>query len=148
MGVQRLTPSSSSPAYRIKGSPTTGLLVLPSLAALVYVSNGGSAWTYGAWTQIESGLAYDAYLVGTIIRGSSDSNRVQIGKGGAGSETVLLQVPSIELTGAGQMPIALLPFPLLIPASTRISARSAGSNPAQQQQVGLAVVRASDLEAF
>ncbi len=112
--------------------------IYPTAAAGTTLT-GGAADTYGVWAQIIAAASVTADIWITHIEintGNTATNYiVQIGTGASASETGRIALPYMRqaVTAAGNVPSVLipLPFPLRVPASTRIAGRvqdTAGSS--------------------
>lgn len=105
-------------------SSTPGVTVAPS----------ASAHTKGSWVEVVASAAHDVHLItivsyGTFVSGGRTTFLLDIGIGGAGSETVLIPNLIVGYAGSGVGMKHEYTFPLFIPAGTRISARcQANSN--------------------
>lgn len=107
---------------------TTGvkLTCLPEHASHVLMTPSSTPWANGNWAQITSGEGHAISVVGIAFANKHDDVHVEIdiGIGGAGSETVLTTFRSVtaarDLGTEWQM---FLPNPIAVPPGTRIAAR-------------------------
>lgn len=121
---------------------TNRYLAYPAAAAgISRASSGGVAWSFSAYTEIvpASTIASTFYLAGftwcwhTPIAAADVTYEwlIQIATGGAGSETVIAEIPcSIRgdtLVGYVPSNIVIFPEPKQIAANTRVSMRVAYS---------------------
>ncbi len=97
------------------------------------VSSSASANTYGSWTEMRSASGNALYIVGIDVKPADDSSldyiQIDIGTGGAGSETSVGEAKTIarlHTIGSqwGTYKIEL-PYPIPVAASTRIAVRVA-----------------------
>jgi hypothetical protein len=99
--------------------------VLPSAAVGVTVTAGGSAWTSGSWAQLRSASGSALVIVGIVFGAPSASTdfELDLGTGGAGSETVITTL-RLNVSNQGMPSVLMLPNPLdNVAASTRLAAR-------------------------
>lgn len=113
--------------------------VYPPAAAPVTLPAGAGSWLNGAWTQITSSTAAAVVISGLVTNASSAGSEweIDIGKGGAGAETVIHTVRGRSSAGglSGSTDQCYnFHNPLdNVPASTRIACRlrtTAGNNTA------------------
>jgi hypothetical protein len=90
----------------------------------VTVTSSATANTKGSWTQLDAATGFEATsLVLTVNTQFGDTQYLlDIGVGGAGSEQVL--IPNLHFAYANGT-VAVLTFPISVPAGSRISARVA-----------------------
>lgn len=97
------------------------------------VSSSASANTYGSWTEMRAASGNALYIVGIDVKPADDSSldyiQIDIGTGGAGSETSVGEAKTIarlHTIGSqwGTYKIEL-PYPIPVAASTRIACRTA-----------------------
>lgn len=97
------------------------------------VSSSASADTYGSWTQMRAASGNALYIVGIDVKPADDSSldyiQIDIGTGGAGSETSVGEAKTIARLHTissqwGTYKIEL-PYPIPVAASTRIACRTA-----------------------
>ena len=98
---------------------------LPPAAAGTTVTAGGSAWANGTWGQLRTAAGAALVVIGVVFGTPSviAEYELDLGTGGAGSETV---ITTIRLTAVsrGQPSVLMLPTPLdNVAASTRVAAR-------------------------
>lgn len=114
----------------LKTSGVGYFLIPAGPGAGVTLTVGGSAWTYGAWTQLIASTAAALYIIGILIDpatvGTSSQHQVQIGIGAANSETGVSEVKHYVGSGVGSVGMVPFPIPIPVAASIRISARVAG----------------------
>lgn len=94
---------------------------LPDGAAAVKLTAKAVAWTYDAWTQIVASVGAGDVLLAAIYTenpSAATDYDVNIGSGAGAAEVPLATVP-IFLGVAG-----VLPFPILIAATTRLAGRT------------------------
>lgn len=121
---------------------TNRYLAYPAAAAgISRASSGGAAWSFSAWTEIvpASTITADFYIAGitwawhTPVAAADTTYQwiIELGTGGAGAETTIIQVPSNirSDTSAGYVPSMNVNFPepKFVAANTRISVRVAYS---------------------
>ena len=97
------------------------------------VTSSASADTYGSWTQMRAASGNALYIVGLDVKPADNSSldyiQIDIGTGGAGSETSVGEAKTIarlHTNGSqwGTYKIEL-PYPIPVAASTRIACRTA-----------------------
>lgn len=121
---------------------TNRYLSYPAAAAgISRASSGGAAWSFSAWTEVVpvSTITSTFYLAGltwcwhTPIAAADVTYEwiIELGTGGAGSETTIVQVPASirgdTLVGYVPTNVVMFPEPRTISANTRISVRVAYS---------------------
>ncbi len=154
-----LTPGGAG-MNKVTGS---GYLVMPAAATGIDPANSGSAWTNGAWSQLLASTAEADSIIGIIASWNTLENStfaeadVDIGTGGAGSETVVSTVPLIRHpieSGVGTMSPAIainfimLPAPIEVATSTRIAVRVRSSvTTGEPANIRLIYAKAAELVA-
>lgn len=154
-----LTPGGAG-MNKVTGS---GYLVMPSAATGIDPANSGSAWTNGAWSQLLASTAEADSIIGIIASWNTLETStfaeadVDIGTGGAGSETVVSTVPLIRHpieSGVGTMSPAIainfimLPAPIEVATSTRIAVRVRSSvTTGEPANIRLIYAKAAELVA-
>lgn len=155
------TFSAAGTRRLITKSGSAGALVLPN-ATGVGVANATSDLGYGSWGQLVASASAEYLLVGVSARlsnitaGQQGPIIVDIGSGGAGSETVLDTVlifgsellPTVTTSNyiGGQRDFTV---PIRVPAGTRLAARAAltvASSSANSVTVVLRAVPYANLE--
>lgn len=114
----------------------------PPSAASGHTSVAASASTNTKGTWVELITATDGVATGILVqlRGGSTipaDHLVDIGVGGAASEVVL--IPDLVVSSSTDIGVVDYFFPLLLPAGTRISARSQSTTGSQVPLVGVCV---------
>lgn len=93
IGKAPVTPTPSSIVFQYLSSP---LLHLPAAANGVTVTSSSTAWNNSSWVEIEDSIANTSLLVAISAfctdTGNSHQFEVDIGKGAAGSETVVTTI--------------------------------------------------------
>lgn len=115
--------------------------VWPDRAGSVKVACNTASWGNSGWAEIISSVPSDAVITGIELDSifGTDSE-VDIGFGGAGSETVATTYRFFgEGNATSHSPYRLLPIPLFVAAGTRVSyrARRSGSGSTQNWAVAL-----------
>lgn len=102
--------------------------VLPAAAVGVNVA-AGTSWANGSWVELAASLAEPMAIVGIATRVESANNHaeIDIGIGAAGAEIVLATVPFF-IGGVFALRHMSLPFPLNIPAGSRLAVRISTAN--------------------
>lgn len=111
---------------------TSDLLMTTPGAAMVTVTSGAGAWTWGAYVESIASTG-SGYLVQAISIGNNNDTtfnahaRVAIATGGAGSEVDCAILPHTDAYGIGGAIAAnsmyLLPYPIAVPSGQRIAVR-------------------------
>lgn len=119
----------------------SGYLVMPAAATGISPANAGVAWNNGAWSQVVASTSEDDSIVGIIYGWDSllGTTRVEaeidIGTGGAGSETAVSTIPAIRqqsvsgglsasnVTGASDERMVMFPAPIEVASGTRVAVR-------------------------
>jgi hypothetical protein len=116
---------------------TKGHSIAPAAADPLTVTPTSSA-TYGSWVQVIASTSNDIH-VASLIPYQYGNGEVQIGTGGAGSETV---IATVHVFGGNQgMGFRPWPVPKFIASGTRVSVRSRG---AATPKISLAYTDAPD----
>lgn len=155
MNTQEVSPSRGIPI--VKG---LGMQTIPDRAVGVTVTGSASTNTYGNYTQISAGEPWALYIYGIMLGPStaysSDCSywQMQLALGAASSEINIssFKLFSVDVTtgtaGKNNMQPFWLPFPLFVPAWSRIAARAAAPTGSIAQTVSLNIVKADDLEVL
>jgi len=121
---------------------TNRYLAYPAAAAgISRASSGGAAWSFSAWTEIvpASTITSTFYIAGltwawhTPLAATDTTYEwiIELGTGGAGSETMIIQVPSSvrndTAVGFPSSNMVIFPEPKEVAANTRIAVRVAYS---------------------
>lgn len=121
-------------------APTALGAVLPTTAAGTVVTQGVASWAYGSYVQLTAGLSTGALVTAVNFTSLSDEDgQIAFASGGAGSE-VDWGVFGWAEPGGGRLVGArysLMPYPLYVPASTRLAARGRGPKGSDTFNVGL-----------
>jgi hypothetical protein len=147
--LERLQYVTDNTGIGLKKSSSTGQAVLPDGAPVTPTSNVG-AGGWGAWVEVRSASGNAIYIKELLTHYVSNSAgrtyaQIQIGTGGAGSESVVGTV-SVPLYSGSSWPGAgpTIPlFPLIaVAASTRIAVRHRDSvgDASSSATVGLGVI--------
>ena len=92
---------------------TTALKVAPSAAAGVTVTPSGTAWANSAWVQVIASTPADIVVAGLVVSGGANVEfEFDIGKGAAGSETVVATISGVTKSGASSPRWLPLPIPI------------------------------------
>ena len=105
---------------------TSALKVLPSAAVGVSVSASATAWGNSSWVQVIASASTDIVIVGVVaVSGSRNEEfEIDVGKGIAGSETVVATISGDRESSAGATNWLRFPIPIdNISASTRVAVR-------------------------
>lgn len=113
-----------------------GMYALPDRATGAAIGCSTGADVYGSWVQITVGEPYDILIhgiqIGPVATPSTSELywQLQLGTGPAGGEIVIstFKLEAVETTSAVAKPprnAPWLPFPLYVPAWTRIAGRAA-----------------------
>jgi len=111
-----LTPSgvNSTTACPVISNYTTSVhKTMPTGAIGVSISGVSPAWTNTAWTQVTASTSNAIVLTGIVVNPAANAEfEVDIGKGTAGSETVVATVAGVRNSGAAgpwwiELPIAV-----------------------------------------
>jgi hypothetical protein len=99
--------------------------VIPSAAAGITVTAGGSVWANGSWAQLRAASGAALVIVGVVFGNplTGADYELDLGTGGAGSEVVITTL-RLTLSSQGMPSFLMLPTPLdNVAASTRLAAR-------------------------
>jgi hypothetical protein len=133
---------------------------VPTQSAGVSASSTTTAWSFGSWVQITSGLSVVLKVIGIQFQESQNNPAVdttierlfEIGIGASGSEVTKLQIPSSvrpDTTTYGHYlpPVnrVWLPEPYFIPANTRIAVRVTDSTTTAVTYNGIKLIYEEDL---
>lgn len=113
------------------------------------VVSGGSANTYGSYVQLRGATGNAIYVVGVQLANGSALGgdcQLMIGTGGAGSETDVSEIPVFQ-PGSGAVYPLILPYPIAVPAATRIAVKLAAEGASGSVEVKLLVVDQVNLVA-
>jgi hypothetical protein len=104
---------------------TTPLKVLPSAASGVSVTGSGTAWGNSSWVQVTASTPAAIVVVGVVVGGGVNQEfEIDIGKGPAGSETVVATISGNQESAASSPRWLPLPIPVdNIPSGTRVAVR-------------------------
>jgi hypothetical protein len=104
---------------------TTALKVAPSAAAGVTVTPSGTAWANSAWVQVIASTPAPIVVAGLVVGGGPTAEfEFDIGKGAAGSETVVATISGNTKSGASSPRWLPLPIPVdNIAAGQRVAVR-------------------------
>ena len=104
---------------------TTAMQVLPSAATGVTVTPSTTAWANSAWVQVTAATASAIVASGLVVGGGGVTEyEFDIGKGAAGSETVVATIPGDNKSAAGAPRWLPLPIPVdNIATATRVAVR-------------------------
>jgi len=92
---------------------TTALKVAPSAAAGVTVTPSGTAWANSNWTQVIASTPTAIVVAGLVVGGGASVEfEFDIGKGAAGSETVIATISGVTKSGASSPRWLPLPIPI------------------------------------
>lgn len=108
-----------------QGFATKGGDRLPT-TDFVTLTHSGSAWTDGAWVEIDPAVSADTIIEGVTTRGASGADwTVQFGYGAAGVEVALpAYMPAMSaVSTTPQDAFIPCPFPLYVPKGARLVAR-------------------------
>lgn len=124
----------------------SGYLVMPAAATGIDPANAGTAWNNGAWSELTSSTGEDRSVIGVIYGWDAQDNNtlvqaeIDIGTGGAGSETAVSTVPAYKqrsmtgsfnsaiLTGSDDHTPVFFPAPIEITSGTRVAVRVRSSD--------------------
>jgi hypothetical protein len=118
------------------------LKTLPAAAAGVTVTASATPWASGAWAQLRSASGPALIVAGVVLGGPSleAEYELDLGTGGAGSETVITTIRAAA-TSFGLPSQLLLPTPLdNLAAATRLAARLRCSSASRTAVVSLLVL--------
>lgn len=107
------TGLSSSICSVLPEYTTSPQKVVPSASVAIGTAGNGSAWANSAWVQMIASTSSAIVITGVVVDPQSNAEfEIDIGKGGAGSETVIATIPGVRKNGAGgpwwlQFPIAI-----------------------------------------
>lgn len=145
---------SKLPAPRIRVAKVGGTQrVYPASTAPQSVVASSTAYAPGAWAQLLAATVADAYLteicMGGGYNGTSNYAVVEVGVGAAGAEVPVANASTVGTTAAsgsttGKDTGPALPYPVFIPAGSRLSLR-ARSNGGNTSHVFVRLVDAGDL---
>jgi murein DD-endopeptidase MepM/ murein hydrolase activator NlpD len=104
---------------------TTAQKVAPSAATGVSVTGSSSAWGNSSWGEVIASTTNAIVVTGVVVGGGTTSEfEIDIGKGTAGSETVVATISGDTESAASAPRWLMLPIPVdNIPASTRVAVR-------------------------
>lgn len=105
---------------------TTALKTYPSAASSVSITPSGTAWVNSAWVQLVASTANAITIIAvTVDTGVAAQFEIDIGKGTAGSETVVGTLcGSAESVTVGAPCVLYFPIPISnIPSGTRVAVR-------------------------
>jgi hypothetical protein len=109
---------------------TNPLKHLPAAADGVSVTPSGVAWSSSSWVEITASMSADSLLAAIIARSNTTNTHdveIDIGTGGAGSETVISSISSRSaagLAGIGEQMQLMLPILIdAIASGTRVATR-------------------------
>jgi len=111
-----------------------------SSSSMTVITASATANTKGSYTQIVASTAFDSTWMMLIVRGFGTSRGflLDLAIGAAASEKVIISNLLLGSSGNGCLPGTYGPFPISIPAGTRIAARlqsTTGSSTAQIEVV-------------
>ena len=139
-------PQQIASVYNVlRGSDNIRYVTYPDAAAAVTLT-GGKSWAYGAWTQLEPAATFTAefWLCGLFVAAAAvDSFEVDLGVGAAAAEATRATLPWDGNDASGG--IAVLPFPIHQPATTRVAARLANASAAAANTLTAKVIIATGL---
>lgn len=153
--VKYLIANPPSAAMKVTGS---GYLVMPASAGGIDPANSGAAWTSGAWSQVLASTSEADSVVGFIWEGEQASQdafegEIDIGTGGAGSETVVATLPVIQVAGAASSlagdninnPV-FFPAVIEVANATRVAVRQRSSSTTREaRNIRLIYVKKTEL---
>ena len=117
---------------------SSGAAIYPDTAAGLTVMPGASN-AFGSWVELVASAASQIFLLSFSATGTSQSIRMQIGTGAAGSETVVATYHMTIWSGFSQSSHFLTLFPfLLIQSGARIAIRMA-SNAATPSSIAISI---------
>lgn len=94
--------------------------------AYITVVNAAAAYYWGAWTEVTASTASEIAIMGVQIAvGAALNGQVEIGTGAAAAESGVGTVP-FYFNASGTV-LVMLPYPIIVPASTRLAARFSSS---------------------
>lgn len=143
-------------AKKVSGS---GYQVYPAAAVGVDPSLTSGSWANNSWAQVVASTAAAIYLVGVKFNTASAGTSIfvvefelDIGTGGAGSETVVSTLPGHVISYTNDRDkgaVYLLPYPVAVASGTRIAVRTRLANATWgPNDVKLLYVNQSDLVAL
>lgn len=121
-------------------APTATGAVLPTTVAGTVLTEAATSWTYGSYAQLTGGLGTGALITAIVMTSTSTEDlQVAFATGGGGSEVDWGVFGMAEPLGANLVGCRydLQPFPLFLPASTRLAARARGTNGSDTVNVGV-----------
>ena len=110
---------------RLVTARTDSLISLPSTADGILCASTTTAYAYGPWVQVSSGIANNIVICALLVDNTTLydlDTTVQIGTGDAGSEAAKVQFTK-QLDSSYPLAYVNLTYPINIPANTRIAAR-------------------------
>ncbi len=125
-----MLPAGFSPVHSYQLCTTYGAVTADSGGT--HIDPGASANTWGAWTQITAATTRAARAIMFEIGNANDTSKganldwvVALGMGDAGSETIILDNLGFgwHTSTADMFPHTFGPYPVMIPAGTRLAAR-------------------------
>lgn len=124
-----------------------GLFAIPDRTDPSFVTSG-AANTYGSWVELLASTSAAVYLTHIVMLGQYTSyTQIQIGVGGAGSESVVSEMMLYPNTATTDGGTAVVPLTVLIPVATgqRIAVRSADKDGGNIALIGLIAVAQSNV---
>ncbi len=122
----------ASPDFDQRSSNTAS--VYPLSAAGVSVTPSGSAWNNSSWGQLTASTSTSILVTGLAFRlggGAPRGLEVDLGTGGAGSETVITTARAHfgggDSTHGSQVQLLEFTYPPYVPPSTRVAVRMRGA---------------------
>jgi|GEM_PF-2878174 len=149
--VHGAAPTASSSGLKTAGG---GYFLIPTGPAVgTAVASSATNNTYGSWVQMIASTGAAIYIVGVMINPPSGVAltyvQLDIGIGAAGAEVSVGEhyVGGPPTSAAGWRPVSVyLPFPIPVPASTRIACRTANDGASSRSHlVTLMCINQADL---
>lgn len=161
MGQNAMGKRISTPLYGLKVT-APGPALNPSLALGVTVTKNNTAHLYGAYSEIITATAADQYALGFVVDSANTGaaltyHQFRFATGATGSEVPFGEERvggSSSYTGAAQtfglsQTRIMFPYPVLIPAGTRIAAQYAsGQSGSSGVLLSMIVINKANLVAL